>query len=170
MNTEHRKYLVFGSIAVLMIALDQWTKAIVREAFPDVGLAGKSVFGNVVSLQHFENTGMSFGMLRALPGGRLILAALAMLAFVLLIYYLRRTPTGDLRMHVAMGLMGGGAGNLIDRIRLGSVTDFLVVNLGFWPFNPWPAWNVADAALVIGVGLMGIFMLRPQRATAPAPP
>ena len=44
------------------------------------------------------------------------------------------------------------------------MTDFLVFNLGFWPFNPWPAFNIADAALVVGVGLMALDMARPQKA------
>jgi signal peptidase II len=72
---------------------------------------------------------------------------------------------------VALGLVGGGAiGNLIDRIALGGVTDFLVFDLGFWPFNPWPAFNIADAALVVGVGLMAIDLARPQRTEAVGTP
>src|SRR5688572_10676646 len=97
MNLERRKYLVFGTIALLMIALDQWTKALVREAFPAVGDGGKRLLGDVISLHHYENTGMAFGMLRTLSGGRIILATLAALAFVLLVYYLRRTPPEALR-------------------------------------------------------------------------
>jgi signal peptidase II len=71
---------------------------------------------------------------------------------------------------VALGLVGGGAiGNLIDRVIYGSVTDFVVVDLGFWPLNPWPAFNVADAALVVGVLLMVVDVFRaPKAAAVPA--
>ena len=112
-------------------------------------------------------------MLQQLPGNRVILTLIALAAFVLVIFYLRKTEPEQRRFQVALGLVGGGAiGNLIDRIAFGGVTDFLVFDLGFWPFNPWPAFNIADAALVVGVGLMAIDMVRPPQsataATAPA--
>ena len=55
-------------------------------------------------------------------------------------------------MRIGLGLvMGGAIGNLIDRIRAGEVTDFIEVDLGFWPLDPWPIFNIADAALTTGV-------------------
>jgi signal peptidase II len=67
-------------------------------------------------------------------------------------------------MHAALGLVGGGAiGNLIDRILYGRVTDFIV-----WHYkgHEWPAFNIADAALVVGVGLMGLDMLLAPKPAA----
>jgi signal peptidase II len=169
MSREGRKYVVFGVLALLMIALDQWTKGLVRDVLKPLGYAGKSVYGQVVMLRYTENPGVAFGMLRDLQGGRLILGAIATIGFVLVIHYLRITPPERLRLQVALGLIAGGAGNLIDRIRFGRVTDFVVVDLGFWPFSPWPSFNVADAALVVGVGLMLIDMVRPPKEEAVAP-
>jgi signal peptidase II len=152
MTPDRRKYVVFGVLAALTIALDQWTKVLARH---NLGAGAKAVFGRYVSFRLSENSGVAFGMLQRLPGGRLWLTLVALAAFGLVLHYLRKTPATILRMHVALGLVGGGAiGNVIDRLMFGSVTDFLVVDLGFWPLNPWPAFNVADAALVVGVLLM----------------
>jgi signal peptidase II len=166
MTQERRKYVVFGVLAALAVLLDQWTKVLARDALKGLGFAGKAVLGDrVFVLRYSENTGVAFGMLQELPGGRIILTLLALAALALVIHYLRRTDPSQLRLQVALGLIGGGAiGNLTDRIRFGSVTDFLVFDLGFWPFNPWPAFNIADAALVIGVGLMAIDMFRAPKA------
>jgi signal peptidase II len=61
-------------------------------------------------------------------------------------------------MHVALGLVGGGAiGNLVDRIQYGRVTDFIV---WYYRSHEWPAFNIADAGLVVGVGLMVLDMLK----------
>jgi signal peptidase II len=174
MTLERRKYLIFGILAVLTIALDQWTKLLARDALIPLGYAGRKVIDGYFLLRYSENTGVAFGMLQNLPGGRIILAVIACLALALVLYYLRRTEASHTRLQVALGLVGGGAiGNLTDRILHGGVTDFLVFNLGFWPFNPWPAFNIADAALVVGVFLMALDMARPQKtaaADAPAAP
>jgi signal peptidase II len=101
-----------------------------------------------------------------LPGGRLLLTLMAVAAFALVIAYLRKTDPAATRLHVALGLVGGGAiGNLIDRIQYGRVTDFIVWHI---KGHEWPAFNVADAALCIGVGLMLLDMVRakPQAASS----
>jgi signal peptidase II len=169
MTPERRKYLIFAVVAAIAIVLDQWTKHLARQSIRSLGHAGRSVIDGIFTLRYSENTGVAFGMLQKLPYNRIILTLIALGAFVLVIYYLKRTEPDQRRFQVALGLVGGGAiGNLIDRIAFGGVTDFLVFNLGFWPFNPWPAFNIADAALVIGVGLMAIDMVRPQRNPEPA--
>lgn len=168
MTPDRRKYLVVGVLAVVILVLDQWTKALVRTHVKPLGYAGKSLLGDVLTLQYVENTGISFGLFRTMPGGRFILSGLALLAFVLVYHLIRQTPADRVRLHVALGLVVGGIGNVIDRIRLGSVTDFIVADLGFWPFNPWYAFNVSDAALVVGVFLM-LIDRPPQKAAAPLP-
>jgi signal peptidase II len=170
MTPERRKYIIFGVLAALTIGLDQWSKIAARQALIPLGYAGRKVIDGYFTLRYSQNTGVAFGMLQNLPGGRIILAVIALGALALVLYYLHKTEGGHLRMQVALGLVGGGAiGNLIDRILHGGVTDFLVFNLGFWPFNPWPAFNVADAALVVGVFLMALDMARPQKAPDGAP-
>jgi signal peptidase II len=171
MTPERRKYVVFGVVAAVAILLDQWTKILARSNLKHLGYAGRKVIDGIFTLRYSENTGVAFGMLQSLSGGRIILTLVALGAFALVLYYLHKSDADQKRFQVALGMVGGGAiGNLIDRIAFGGVTDFLVFDLGFWPFNPWPAFNIADAALVVGVGLMAIDMARPQRsATATSP-
>jgi signal peptidase II len=171
MTPERRKYVVFAVVAAVAVLLDQWTKILARASLKGLGYAGRTVIDGIFTLRYSENTGVAFGMLQKLPYNRIILTLIALAAFVLVLYYLHKTELDQRRFQVALGLVGGGAiGNLIDRIIYGGVTDFLVFDLGFWPFNPWPAFNIADAALVIGVGLMAIDMVRPQRSATDAAP
>jgi signal peptidase II len=163
---ERRKYVLFGLCAALSIALDQWTKALARAHLRPVHFMHPKVVVVVdgfFNLRYSENTGVAFGMLQQLPGGRLLLTLLAVTALVLVIAYLRKTDARATRLHVALGLVGGGAiGNLVDRVLYGRVTDFVVWHV---KDHEWPAFNVADAALCAGVGLMVLDMLR-ARPTA----
>lgn len=162
-----RKYLWFGIFAVVSIVLDQWTKVMARETLKPLGVYHpKVVIEGFFNLRYSENSGVAFGMLQQLPGGRLLLTLMAVAAFALVIAYLRKTDPAATRLHVALGLVGGGAiGNLIDRIKFGRVTDFIVWHI---KGHEWPAFNIADAALCIGVGLMLLDMIRakPQAAAS----
>jgi signal peptidase II len=165
MTPERRKYVIFSVLAVLSLVLDQWTKVLARSALKPIGHQSKVVIEGFFNLRYSENTGVAFGMFQSLTGGRIILTLVALFAFVLVIHYLRKTDAAHTRMHVALGLVGGGAiGNLIDRIAYGRVTDFIV-----WHYkqHEWPAFNIADAALVVGVGIMALDMLL-QPKPAPA--
>jgi signal peptidase II len=163
-----RKYVLFALFAAIAIVLDQWTKVLARAALRPLGpYRPKVVIEGFFKLRYSENPGVAFGMLQQMAGGRMVLTLMAVVALVLVIAYLRKTEPGATRLHVALGLVGGGAiGNLIDRIAYGRVTDFIV-----WHYrdHEWPAFNIADAALCVGVGLMVLDMLRPKRAaSAPA--
>jgi signal peptidase II len=167
MTNDRRKYVVFGVLGALVIALDQWTKILARHHLPQLGHRGRDVVANFFKLRFSENTGVAFGMLQSMPGGRILLTLVALGAFLLVLHYLRKTDPDHLRLHVALGLVGGGAvGNLIDRIMYGRVTDFIV---WYYRDHEWPAFNIADAALVVGVALMAIDMIGASKATAPAP-
>ncbi len=161
MTAERRKYVIFGVLAAVSVVLDQWTKVLAREHLRPLPFGQvKTVIDGFFNLRYSENTGVAFGMLQTLPGGRILLTLVAVAAFVLVIHYLRKTPDNQLRMQVALGLVGGGAiGNLIDRIAYGRVTDFIV-----WHYkqHEWPAFNIADAALVVGVGLMAVDMFKSE--------
>ena len=162
MSPDKRKYVIFGVLSVVTIALDQWTKVLARAALR--GQPARTVIDGFFNLRYSENTGVAFGMFQTLPGGRILLTLVALFAFVLVIHYLRKTEAHHVRMHAALGLVGGGAiGNLIDRIMYGRVTDFIV-----WHYkeHEWPAFNIADAALVVGVGLMALDMLLAPKPAA----
>lgn len=141
---------MFWYIAVGAVVLDQATKALVRASFNP----GQSVpvIDGVLHLTYIRNFGAAFGLL---PGARPLFVATSV--FVLLfvaIYWRRARPTGWPEV-VALALVCGGAvGNLIDRIALGRVTDFVDIAL-----IDFPVFNVADSAIVVGVGILIVWLL-----------
>jgi signal peptidase II len=167
--SPNRKYVVFAAFLGLSLALDQWTKNLARDLLrPRGSFNPKTIVEHYFDLRYSENPGVAFGMLQQLPGGRLVLTLLAVLAFVLVVAYLRKTEVGATRVHVALGLVGGGAlGNVYDRVVYGKVTDFIVWHV---KQHEWPAFNVADAALCVGVGLLmlDMFLTRPEKSSTPA--
>ena len=167
-STKTRNIL-FGAAGVLSIVLDQWTKVLARTHLRPLGpWKSKVIVENYFDLRFSENTGVAFGMFQKLPGGRIWLTVVALAALLLVGYYLVRSNPRQSRLHLALGLVGGGAiGNLIDRIAFGRVTDFIVWHVG--P-HEWPAFNIADAALVVGVALMALDMLLDKRGRAAAAP
>ncbi len=160
--------ILFGLAGVFSIALDQWTKVLARTYLRPLGpWRSKVIIANYFDLRYSENTGVAFGMFQQLPGGRIWLTVVALAALLLVGYYLLRSNPRQTRLHIALGLIGGGAiGNLIDRIAFGRVTDFIVWHVG--P-HEWPAFNIADATLVVGVSLMALDMLLDKHERAPAP-
>jgi signal peptidase II len=164
MTKNQRKYVIFGVLAAITLFLDQWTKVLAREHLPQLGHRGRVIIDGFFNLRYSENTGVAFGMAQSLPGGRILLTLVALGALVLVLYYLRKSEEHHVRMHVALGLVGGGAiGNLADRIMYGKVTDFIV---WYYKTHEWPAFNIADAALVVGVGLMALDMIKTSGGTA----
>jgi signal peptidase II len=157
--------ILFAGAGVVSIVLDQWTKVLARTNLKTLGpWRSKVIVPNYFDLRYSENTGVAFGMGQTLPGGRIILTLVALGALSLVVYYLKRSGARQFRLHLALGLVGGGAiGNLIDRIAFGRVTDFIVWHVGQ---HEWPAFNIADAALVVGVALMAIDMLFDKKANA----
>ncbi len=161
---QRRKYLLFGTLALSSAVADQASKAWAQHHLPALGRTGMSVIGRRFVLIYAQNPGIAFSQLQDLSGGRILLSLMSLAALVLLLGYLRRVPPARSWTIAGLGLIWGGAlGNMIDRIGRGSVTDFLLVNLGVWPFNPWPIFNVADAVLVAGVALFALGSLRAGR-------
>jgi signal peptidase II len=163
--STRRRNILFAVLAIISVVLDQGTKILARTHLKPLGSwRSVVVVDGFFDLRYSENTGVAFGMLQKLPGGRIILALVALAALALVIYYLRRSEPRQTRLHAALGLVAGGAiGNLIDRIAFGRVTDFVV-----WHYrgHEWPAFNIADAALVVGVCLMALDTILDRR---PAP-
>jgi signal peptidase II len=115
------------------------------------------------------NPGLAFGLLGGVPTGwRWVVALLSIAALVVLARVaLRVMPGGNRLDHVAIGLIFGGAiGNLVDRLRFGAVVDF--VDLHVHGYH-WPAFNVADSAISVGVVLLALrLLLRPAGAVPDA--
>ena len=156
-------------IAVLLlggavVALDQITKLIVLDRLP-LG-ASVPVLDGLLSLTLVLNPGLAFGLLGGIPAGwRWVVAALSLAALAVLARVaLRVLPTGGWPGRLAIGLIFGGAvGNLIDRARFGAVVDFVDVHWRGWH---WPAFNVADSAITVGVALLALRLLT-ERSTSP---
>jgi signal peptidase II len=143
--TAGRTILRAVLVAALVIFLDQLTKALVRadiERFEEVDL----ILG--IKLVHTRNTGVAFSMLSG--GGPLVVIVAVIAVVALLAVFLTHLKTRLIWLPVGM-LLGGAAGNLIDRIRIGAVTDFVKI-------PHWPAFNVADIAVTVGV-LILVFVL-----------
>ena len=138
-------------IACLVVIVDQITKAVVVN-----GLALYSsvpVINGFFNLTHIHNPGGAFGFManqgEAIRVFFFLVVACAAMVFVLYFYY--KTPEKHFFFRVCLSLIFGGAiGNLIDRIRLGKVIDFLDFYIGQWH---WPAFNIADSAITIGIAI-----------------
>lgn len=134
-----------AAIAMAVLLLDQVTKALVVRAWvPDS--RGVDVIPGFFQLVHFRNRGGAWGMFSDYPWGLSIFSVIA-IVFLLLRY--RSLVDGSVLRSVFLALvLGGILGNLVDRVGRGSVVDFLYLSLG--KYN-WPAFNVADSAICIGV-------------------
>ena len=121
-----------------VIVLDQATKAVVRESIPR---GGREELLPFLDLVHTRNTGVAFG---ALAGGGAIVTVVIVLALVALLAYFATHVHRPLAWLPTGMLLGGALGNVIDRVRDGAVTDFV-------KFPHWPAFNVADTAITLGV-------------------
>lgn len=122
----------------------------------------KTIIDGFIDLAYLENTGIAFGQLQD-PGvwGRYALAALAIAAAVAVLTYLFRTTRSDDRILGACALLLAGiAGNLTDRLRLGYVIDFIHIYAGNYH---WPTFNVADAAICFGAGLIALDLILENR-------
>ena len=152
-------------LAGAVVVLDQLTKLVALERLaPGIPVV---VFDGWLSLTLVMNPGLAFGLLGGVPAGwRWVVAALSVAALLVLARVaLRVLPGGGWIGRTAIGLIFGGAvGNLIDRARFGAVVDFVDVHWRGWH---WPAFNVADSAISIGVILLALRLLR-DRPPAPS--
>lgn len=145
-----RNNIIFGSIIILFwIALDQWSKIAAFDflAQQDGGSYAVTSFFNVVEVY---NRGVSFGLFGGLPYGHIILSVFAILVVIALYIWLVMAENNLLVVGLSC-IIGGAIGNVIDRISLGAVKDFLDFYINDWH---WPAFNIADSAVLIGAGLI----------------
>lgn len=148
---DTRKYLRLLLIAGAVIILDQITKAVILNAMPL--FESIPVIPGLFSITHIQNPGGAFGLLADHPlwirkGVFLVLSTVAVVA---VLYFHHQTPRTHPWLASGLALIFGGAvGNLIDRFRFGKVVDFLDFYIGT---AHWPAFNVADSAITVGVGI-----------------
>jgi signal peptidase II len=144
-------YLLITAVAV---AIDQFTKYWITRT---LGTGGEIVvIKGFFSLGYTENPGIAFGMLSSV-NVKWALVAVSLTAIFIVVYYLMRAPASGRLLLWALALLAGGiAGNLIDRVRMGRVIDFLEFYYSDWHF---PVFNVADTAISIGACLMAIELL-----------
>ena len=152
-------------LAAIVFLIDQLTKFLVRAYLP---FGYSFPFDGFFRITHTHNTGSAFGILQG-QNTPLIFVSFIGIFVLALIYRSQTRPTNLLRLSLGLQI-GGALGNLLDRLRLGSVTDFIDV-------GPWPVFNLADASIVSGLVLLGWLLLRPsgkdtgggnERVNAPA--
>ena len=136
------QWIALGTIAVAALLADQLTKQLVSSTLPlndQVHVLGP------FSIHHVENSGIAFGLFASATA---IVTALTAVAVAWMLMFFARSGARHPILPTALGLLiGGSVSNLVDRIRLGHVTDFL-------DFRYWPAFNLADSFIVIGVAIL----------------
>jgi signal peptidase II len=152
-------YFYLLVLAGAVIAIDQWTKALVRANldFREIWTPWEwlAPYARIV---HWKNTGAAFGMFQSFGG---VFTVLAILVAIAILYYYPQVPRKDWPLRVAMALqLGGALGNLFDRLTQGHVTDFVSV-------GSFPVFNVADASISIGVVILILGMWIKERSQRP---
>lgn len=151
-------------LAGAIVALDQISKAVVLGRLP-LGVQIPVVDG-LLALTLVLNPGLAFGLLGSVPPAwRWVVAALSLVALAVLARVaLRVLPAGGWGGRLSIGLIFGGAvGNLVDRARFGAVVDFVDV---YWREWHWPAFNVADSAITVGVALLALRLLNDRSSSS----
>jgi signal peptidase II len=158
------KYGLFGVASVVIYALDQWSKWVVHKHmhWTETLILQPGLF----ALTYVRNTGAAFGLFRNAPPwfhDPFFIALPVVVLFGIVMYLVVLSPTQRVSTW-ALGLVFGGAiGNLTDRLRFGYVIDFLDF---YWNGYHWPAFNIADAAVVSGIVLLTLPpLLFPERRT-----
>ena len=137
----YRDWILLATLAAV-VAADQLTKLVVKsnlvrgESWPDEGF---------LRISHGTNSGSAFGLFQ---GQTILLTIASLFAIGFIVYYYRTQSSGRRIVRFTVGLLLGGAlGNLVDRLRMGAVVDFIDV-------GPWPVFNLADSSIVVGMALL----------------
>jgi signal peptidase II len=152
----HRDFALLAGLAGVVAVVDQLTKlAVTATIGPGRAVSRLDIIGELVAFEYAENRGAAFGVFAGL-GPLVAFAAVAIVAGML-VYY-ARADASPLWQTVAFGVIAGGAlGNLLDRVRLGYVVDFVAV-------GAWPNFNVADSAITLGIVSLALGWLRGEPA------
>lgn len=148
---------IFALMGAAVLLLDQLTKYAVKASLAPYEII--EVVPGFFNLVHYMNTGAAFGILnRSGSAGKFLLIGISIAALVVIATIVRRSRERLYTLALSL-IAGGAAGNLVDRVRQGSVVDFLEFYIGSYR---WPAFNVADTAISVGVGLalLSLFVSR----------
>ncbi|MBI4199276.1 MAG: signal peptidase II [Chloroflexi bacterium] len=142
--------LYLAGVLIATFAIDQVTKRLVRDNLPpDGSIPAEGLF----RITHTTNTGMAFGLF---PGQNTLLVFASLIGIGILLVFFRNQPISPVWLRASLGLqLGGAAGNLADRLTLGTVVDFIDVGV-------WPVFNLADSSIVVGLVILAWFLLRPS--------
>jgi signal peptidase II len=139
LGATRSQWLALAAIGLAALGADQLTKELVSRR---LGLGEEADVIGPFSIHHVQNTGIAFGLF---PSATALVTAFTALAVAWMLYFFARSGARHALLPVALGfLIGGSASNLLDRLRLGHVTDFLDIRY-------WPAFNLADSFIVVGV-------------------
>lgn len=146
MKKTIKDYLFLLIVAGTIVLLDQWSKIFIRNS-----LAVGEIWSPwdwmtpYARFVHWQNTGVAFGMFQ---GQNFIFTILAILVSCVIIYYFPRVSSQDWLLRLALSLqLAGAVGNLVDRLTVGHVTDFISV-------GTFPVFNIADSSISVGVGIL----------------
>ena len=159
--------MILIAITFAVVALDQFTKMCIHTKF-DLGQTVQLING-YFNLTYVRNTGAAFGILgHSQPTFReIFFLSIPPIAVFIIIVFIYNLPENEKLEIYALSIISGGAiGNYIDRIRFGYVIDFLDFHIR--NFYSWPAFNVADSAIVVGVGILTVLMFVKKKPNVPA--
>ena len=151
------KYLKLAVVAGLVVLADQITKALIFKYLPYH--QSITIVAGFFDLTHIHNPGGAFGLMADMSESvrTVVFLFASSLAVGLIFYFYIKTPPSYGFLAIGFALIFGGAiGNLIDRVRLGIVVDFLDIYIGTYH---WPAFNIADSAITVGIFIFGFHLL-----------
>jgi signal peptidase II len=152
-----RKYWVLLIFCFGILLLDQWTKSLIVRELPLYQRV--EVIQGFFNIIHVRNTGGAFGIFGGEKGGlgSILFVVVSLIAIGSIVFLFIKLVEAEKTLALSFSLVLSGAiGNLIDRLRYGEVIDFLDFHLSS---THWPAFNVADSAICIGIGLMALELL-----------
>jgi signal peptidase II len=157
------KAVILLLTALAILVADQVTKALV---VANLAIGEKTqLLGDLVQVWHAQNRGASFSLFQ---GWSIVFLVVSVLSIAMVAYFHRSLRDQSPWLHLLLGIvLGGTLGNFIDRLRQGYVTDWLSIGIGD---TRWPTFNVADSSLVVGIGILVLYLLlsRPDRREATA--
>jgi len=149
-----RRFAVWMAVALVVVIADQVTKLAIIDHIEEFA---KVPLGDFVNLTHQRNFGAAFSFLADAGGWQrwFFVVLASVVSAVIGVWMWRIRDEGPMILVAGLSLvLGGAVGNVIDRIRLGYVTDFIQVNLPIPFFDPFPSFNVADSAITVGAVLL----------------
>jgi signal peptidase II len=158
--SDMKKYRLFALTAAISLILDQLSKIYIDNNF--ALSQSKRVVTNFFHITYVRNPGAAFGILSDSAIRLPFFIGISLIATLGIFWYIRKVSHEKHWQHLSLGLILSGAlGNLIDRLRLGEVIDFIDVH---WYNYHWPAFNLADSAICVGVGIMLVCTWDEERA------